>query len=164
MCRIVNLEAFHQLFGESIRSWLAWGELETSDAQIRQQVIANRMELGRLLTVWYADPAGKPGDWRDPAHSPMTAAQAAQARTSWKNGAAERIEDFRSQFLESAEPPVLVLPAFVIKERILLLDGTHRALALFNSGLDPRVLICAVVGPAHARVLPDLERWSSILD
>lgn len=163
-CGGVNLGAFRELFGESIRAWLAWDELEGGDAGIRQRVITDRAGLGRLLTVWYADPVGGPGDWRESAHAPMTVEQAVGTPGSWKAGAAERVEFFSHQFTMETEPPVLLLPAFGIGDRMLLLDGSHRAIALLSSGLDPRVLVCAVDGPVAARVLPDLERWSSILE
>lgn len=160
----MNLDAFHELFGESIRAWLDWDELESGDAVIRQRVITNRAELGRLLTVWYTDPAGRPGDWRESTHTPMTVEQAAEKRGSWKNGAAERVEFFRHQFSQGKEHPVLLLPAFEVGDRVLLLDGSHRAIALLSSGLDPRMLACVISGPVSVRALPDLERWSSILD
>lgn len=66
---------------------------------------------------------------------------------------------FHRQFQQEGEPPVLILPAYLIGDRMLLLDGTHRAVALYSARIEPRVLACCVAGPVDARVLPDLERW-----
>lgn len=160
----MNLDSFHRLFGEAIRAWLDWDELSGANVEIRQHAITDRAELGRLLTVWYADPQGDPGDWRESTHTPMTVEQAANTPASWKRGAAERVGQFQCQFLKGEEPPVLLLPAYEIGDRVLLLDGSHRAIALRLSGLGPRLLVCALAGPVDARVAPDLGRWSSILD
>lgn len=159
----MDLDAFHRLFGAAIRAWLAWDELG-DDVRIRQQVITDRSELGRLLTVWYTGPEGEPGNWRESTHTPMTVDQAASTPTSWTAGAAERVGRFQSLFLSGQEPPVLLFPAYAIGDRVLLLDGSHRAIALHRTGLGPQVLVCAVAGPVDHRVLPDLGRWSSNLD
>lgn len=159
----MDLHDFRSLFGESIRALVAWDEIDGSEVSIRHSVLTDRAQIGRLLTLWYVDAAGRPGDWRDPGSTPLTVGQAARTSSARQAGAAQRIERFQRKFLRG-EPPVLLVPAFEIRDRVLILDGSLRVLSIYKSDVVPRVLVCAITGTIRSKVLPDVERWSAVLE
>ena len=118
--------------------------------------------LSSFFTVWYINPDGLNGDWRNAGDSPLRIRDAVKAFDIWPDDRKQRVEAFRAKFIRRSEPVQLVLPAYAPNDRdIILLDGTHRAMAAFMAQSGIRLLVFAVNGPCDPDVLPDLLHYSS---
>ncbi|WP_146241188.1 hypothetical protein [Actinokineospora spheciospongiae] len=159
----MDLVEFRELFAESMRVWIDWDRLALSDATVGLQVISQREQHGDLLTVWYMTADRTPGDWRDGQAVPMTVAEAASTPTAWPPERRERLKTLAHSFGGSGGQLVLAVPAYRVDDRQLLLDGSHRTVAAFSSGVSVRILVLSIDGPMDPLVLPDLEKWAQRL-
>jgi hypothetical protein len=158
----MNIEEFETIFRNSeMRAWLAWDILEKSGANMREIYTRSPEALARLYTVWYAAPGGTNGDWRNSSDSPLRVGQATDTVGTWPAERVTRVAHFRAQFEKSRYPVQLTLPAYSPNTRdVLLLDGTHRAVAAHLSKKEVRLIVLAVQGPCDPRILPDLAHYS----
>lgn len=123
----MDLAAFEAVFRGGIRAQLAWEIVADASAGVVEHVLTAPGALGPLRTVWYTGADGREGSWRDPDSVALTVAEAASAR--WSEDRQRTIEGFRRMFASAREPVVLVFPAYVVGSSLLLLDGSHRAVA-----------------------------------
>ncbi|MET8158587.1 hypothetical protein ABZT47_19600 [Sphaerisporangium sp. NPDC005289] len=145
-----------------VGAWLRWDAVTASNCPVTQICTRSREYLAGLYTMWYVTPDGSDGDWRGERDRPLRVGEAHTTSSSWPEGRADRIARLRDAFQREGRPVHLVLPGYSLGNgRVLLLDGTHRAVAAHLSGLDVRLMVFSIEGPMDAAVLPDLARYSA---
>lgn len=154
----VPADDFVLLFGDGcIRAQLNWAKLER-DCRIEASVSRSRAVLGDLYTVWYSGPEGHDSEFRDADARPLRVRETEFTEATWPAARAERIAEFERRYRADGRPVHLPLPVYVLDDgELLLLDGTHRAVAAHRSGVDVRLLLFAVHGPVDQAMLPDLR-------
>lgn len=153
----MDFSDFRTVYEHSIRAWLDWETLASSDARIEEKFLTSPQELGDIFTVWFTDPLGKHGDWRNPHHKPMTVKEAAHAPESWTTDKKRRIGEFFLEYTQFSEPLIMTLPTYRVDEKHILLDASHRTVAAYLAQAEVRVIVHSILGPANPRILPDLH-------
>jgi hypothetical protein len=113
--------------------------------------------MGGLETVWYTWPDGSIGDWRNQGNRRLQVKEAATRPDFPNESSYDYIERLISDIRAGSTPPYLVLPCYrTQRDKLIILDGNHRAIAAFRSDMDVRLLIFAVTGTDNPLLLPDL--------
>lgn len=152
------LASFKQLFEPNIRAMLNWDLLQLYHAFAESKVISTVEELGSLFTVWHVDKNQKPVSWDDPKAYPLSVTNASESFPVLAEHRRHTISQFQNHYLSSPEPVNLLLPAYRVGSRSVLLDSTHRAVAVHQAGLNFTAMIVILNGPIDEAILPDL-RW-----
>jgi hypothetical protein len=117
--------------------------------------------LGELHTVWYTSPDGKAAEFHSSDARPLSVREAATEQI-WLADRETRLAALTKSFKAQAEPVQLVLAAIIAPDdRIVIVDGTHRACAAYRAQSDIRMLLFTVHGPTSAAVLPDLAHYAA---
>ncbi|MFB9249034.1 hypothetical protein ACFFWE_12410 [Sphaerisporangium melleum] len=158
----MNIGDYIEFFDpDVIGAWLDWDAVTSSDCQVSETCSRSREYLAGLYTMWYATPDDTDGDWRGERDRPLRVGEARRTSRSWPQGRASGVTRLRDAFVRENRPVHLVLPGYSLGNgRVLLLDGTHRAVAAHLSGLEVRVMVFSIEGPLDAAVLPDLAHYS----
>lgn len=152
------LESFKKLFEPNIRAMLNWDLLREQQAFSETQVINTAEELGSLFTVWHVNNHQEPTSWDNPHAQPLSVAKVASYLAGMNEHRKHTISQFQNHYLSSPEPVNLLLPVYRVGSRLVLLDSTHRAVAIHQGNLDFTAMVVALNGPIDEAVLPDL-RW-----
>jgi hypothetical protein len=157
----MNFSQYCEVFRDAgVRAMLNWELLTQLDCPVAESYSRSRKVLGNLFTVWYQRPDGSPGDWHGESDRPLRVREAAAAPSRISADRRQRVEEFIKTFAQDPEPVQLVLPGYTVAAKdVLILDGTHRAVAAFLAKVEVRLLIFSLAGPLDARVLPDLRRY-----
>jgi hypothetical protein len=152
------LSSFKQLFEPNIRAMLNWDLLAAHDAFADTHVISTTEELGSLFTVWHVNMQQEPASWDDLQAQPLPVSKASEDLSLWPEHRRHTVSQFQNHYLSSPEPVNLLLPAYRAGARLILLDSTHRAVAVHQGALDFTAMVVTLNGPINEHVLPDL-RW-----
>ena len=150
------------MFGDgSVKAQLDWSLVTDADFRVAESFSRSPGDLGRKLTVWYLDPAGRPVDWYTAGARPLTVREAAHSLSHWDAGRAARIARFQKGFAAQGEPVRLVLPCLAVSRGAeLILDGSHRAVAAYAAQIPLTVFGYALHGPMSVDLLPDLRHYA----
>jgi hypothetical protein len=154
----IDVTEFATVFRDSgIRSWLDWDRIISSNYSVEQIVSRSIFALGELETVWYIQPDGSRGDWREQDSRRVCVQEAARLTNFPNTESSAYISHLAAQMEKAATPTILTLPSYMAKTgQLLILDGNHRAVAAFKAKRDVRLLIFAIKGTDNPYVLPDL--------
>lgn len=131
--------------------------LQPPDYSVVEKFSRSVGDLGELQTVWYVWPDGTLGDWRDQGSRRLSVREAAARRDFPNKESYDYVQTLISEIRASSTPPQLVLPCYRAQRgEFIMLDGNHRAVAAFRSGVEVRLLAFAVTGPDDPLLLPDL--------
>jgi hypothetical protein len=155
---ILSLDSFQKLFEPNIRALLNWELLKQNDASIETMVIDSHDDLASLFTVWHVDADRKPASWDSPHAYPLRVQEASAPAYKWNEHRKHLISNFQNHYLSSAEPVNLMLPVYKVDAGFVLLDSTHRAVAVHQAELDFSAMLVILNGPQEESILPDL-RW-----
>lgn len=140
-----------------VRVQLSWDRLDSPEFSVTHTVSRSTDLLGSMFTVWYEDPQGGNGDWRRDSH-PLRVSQASRTELDWPGDRRRRVSSFEKEFVQTLEPVQLVLPTYALHDGgLLILDGTHRAVAAHRASVPVRLFVYTLRGPVHEDVLPDLR-------
>lgn len=158
----MDLGDFETIFRDSeMGVRLSWDSLGNSDITVKEIYSRSRDALANLYTVWYATPEGKNGDWRNGPDHPLRVGEATQTLDDWPAKRVSGVGSFRTQFEKLGHPVQLTLPAYAPNGRdIIILDGTHRAVAAYLADKGVRLVVFALQGPRDPGILPDLMYYS----
>jgi hypothetical protein len=161
--RAVELNEFEEIFRDSeMKVLLDWDFVKKSGASVNEIYTRSADSLAQLYTVWYSTPSGLNGGWPDSEDTPLRIGETLKTFPTWPAARRERVNYFRTQFEQSEHPVQLTLPAYAPNDRdVILLDGTHRAVAAHIVGKEVRLIIFALHGPCDSRALPDLAHYSA---
>lgn len=113
--------------------------------------------LGSLETVWYIQPDGSLGDWRDQASRRVSVQETIGIPDFPSVESAAYISYLTAHAENEAVPTILVLPCYRTQTgKLLILDGNHKAVAAFRAKQEVRLLVFAVTGIDNPLILPDL--------
>jgi hypothetical protein len=127
-----------------------WELLIETKPQISQSVITTKCELGKLTTAWRT----KNGNYADGTDNNADILKVKTDRFP------EKIETELSEGRSATTiPNNFYLPVYKIKGSHLILDGNHRAVALYRSGVVPNICMLSIEGPICSKILPDLAKW-----
>lgn len=135
----MNHKEFEKAFKPTCRTLFNWRRFSKEKWPIKLKIIDSKDELGKLSVTWTK---GEFGSARLPVK------QAGEGRKSVLRIAADMAAEDKCI--------VLALPAFQATGEIILMDGCHRASALYLSGCSFRVILYVVSGTKDARGLWDL--------
>ncbi|MFF6916960.1 hypothetical protein [Streptomyces sp. NPDC012466] len=168
--RAVSWPAFRRLFAPGqggIRVALDWprlAALHQADAArvVREDVTLDRLPPPRAYYApWYADPAGRPTDYRALDARPLNSAELAVTGRGLTEEQRLRVGRFEQAL--AGRPLPLCLPTLDLgEERRLVLDGNHRLIALLRlvaAGSAAVVREFRVSAPLDPDLLPDLRHW-----
>lgn len=151
---------FEQRFRLDARGWplinmgFGWDFLRPTAPSIRTESIASVEGAKALLCSWYAPRDNGQIDYRVPQARHLTIGDVAG------NLGLVGIEDAgKIASIAAASPQPLEVPAYVIGERFMLLDGNHRTVAAVLAGMPEVITVYAVEGPVDRRALIDLWRY-----
>lgn len=160
--RDMDVRDFETIFRDSeMGVRLSWDALGNSDITVKEIYSRSREMLAGLHTVWYVTPDGKNGDWRNGPNRPLRVGEVIQTFDTWPAKRVAGIDSFRKQFEGLGHPIQLTLPVYAPNDRdLIILDGTHRAVAAYLAQKDVRLLVFALRGPRDPGMLPDLTHYS----
>jgi hypothetical protein len=146
----VGINDFLSLFS-GIQVSMNWQLLLSKSPQIDQLPISSKGQLGKLTTVCRVDKNGNYADGRD---------NDADILTVGANPFPEKFENELRRHQNAATiPNNFYLPVYAINDGHLILDGNHRAVALYRSGVIPNLCMLSINGPICSQILPDLKKW-----
>lgn len=154
----LTLSDYRKIFSPNIRAMLNWALLEDAGSTVSVQAIDSHKELASLFTVWHVNPDGRFANWNDADAAPLTVGESFGPKIDWDDTRLSKVSEFQFDFEASTEPANLLLPVYAAGERFILLDSTHRAVAVCSGGLPFTALLVVLNGPISEKVLPDL-RW-----
>ncbi|QIJ62017.1 hypothetical protein [Streptomyces sp. JB150] len=177
--RVVSWNAFRRLFApdrdgvrgapgrDGVRVALDWPRLAALHRTGAVRVVREDHALDRLpppyayYAPWYADPAGRPTDYRAADARPLNSADLARTGQGLTEEQRHRVGHFERALAEA--PLRLCLPTLDLGEgRRLVLDGNHRLVALLRlvaTGPGAAVHEFRVSAPLDPKLLPDLHHW-----
>jgi hypothetical protein len=136
--------------------------LQSRDYSVAEMFSRSRSALGAMDTVWYANPDGSLGEWRNQYSRRMQVKEIAQMSNFLSQESSQYIERLTSNILSNSVSSYLVLPCYRTERRkFLILDGNHRAVAAYKAAADIRLLVFAITGPDNPPILPDLLHETS---
>jgi hypothetical protein len=149
------------MFGDgSVKAQLDWPRIDDLSFQVVESFSQSREYLGNMMTVWYVDPAGLQADWWSEGARPMTVREAAQGQNSWLGDRRSRIAKFKKEFIRCGRPVRLVLPSYAVRrDTQLILDGTHRSVAVYAAEIPVRLFVFTLQGLIEEATLPDLRHY-----
>lgn len=153
---VPDINDFASLFHGSIRAQLNWPALMQMQAAVSQEVAADWRHLCDLRTVWHVDSEGRAVDWWSAGAQPLTIHEAGELQDRWPPERAARVRSLRHGLRGMVEPQVLIVPAYRVRDQLLLLDATHRIMAGYLERADLRVLFMTIEAPPMPELLPDL--------
>lgn len=131
-----------------------------SDTRIEFRRITDRNELGRLFTSCRATARRVERPISHPFARPLRIHGVAARMDEYSNSNRGRFLALVDYFKNSTDPIALRLPAYRLADGdALLLDGNHRATALWMSGEPIDVTLAMLCGPIDRRMLIDLKYW-----
>jgi hypothetical protein len=127
-----------------------WELLFSKKPQISQSLISKQNDLGKLITVCRV----KNGEYATGRNN-----EAEILRVN-SNLFPEKFEnELKQNQNTSAIPNNFYFPVYEIPDGHLILDGNHRAVALYRSGIIPNLCMVSIKGPICSKILPDLKKW-----
>lgn len=161
---ILLLNDYRRMFSTNIRAMLNWELLAAENATVETRIISTDEELSSLFTVWHVNSEGRFADWDDPAAHPLTVGESLDSKQHWNDARLNNVAKFQNDYVSSAEPVNLLLPVYAAGYRLVLLDSTHRAVAVHNGRLSFNAMLVILRGPVSDQVLPDLRWHANNLD
>jgi hypothetical protein len=153
----MTVTQFVDAFQNSVRVQLAWERLASPEFSVTHAVCRSTDLLGSMFTVWYEDQYGGDGDWRRPGR-PLRVSQAGKTELDWPAERRQRVSSFERMYAQALEPVRLELPTYALsKGGLLILDGTHRAVAAHRALVKVWLHLHTVHGPINEDILPDLR-------
>jgi hypothetical protein len=157
-----KISDFEEAFRDSgLRVELAWERLRAPEFSVSHTVSRSARLLGAMFTVWYEDLLGKDGAWDRPGR-PLRVREVMRTKDDWPADRGRRVSSFHNAFAVASEPAQLVLPTYALPGgELLILDGSHRAVAAHRAAVPVRLLIYTLRGPVEEGVLPDLRHHTA---
>jgi hypothetical protein len=145
----LSINDFLGLF-TSISVDMNWELLISKGPTIITSSISGVEDLGKLTTVCRIK-NGNYADGRDNEADILTVASP------------KFPEKFESELQKNQRDAVIpnnfYLPVYEIPTGHLILDGNHRAVALYRSGVIPNLCMLSIKAPICSKILPDLGKW-----
>ncbi|WP_394214081.1 hypothetical protein [Brachybacterium vulturis] len=138
---------------------IQWSVLREQGTRISHAAILDREQLGALYTVWYLSSDGQHESSYDQADDrPLTISQAFSSFDRLDSLRQQQVNRLSALDLGSS---VLSVLCCEVPDGLLILDGNHRACALYASGVrELHILATIISGPLSRTALPDLQHWS----
>jgi len=162
----MNFSEFHARFKKTERGGINvgfnWTRMEDEEWTISTSSTKSQSELGKLYIPRYVAEGVELVGYKDQGARPLTVEEAAKSLQGWPRLSSDIITGYISDFNRCSPPIKCVFPAYRISDdEKLLLDGTHRAIALFQSNLDFELCLATVQGPICEDALSDMHYWVS---
>lgn len=157
----IEIHDFVTVFDSIVRARLDWSRV-LAECTVDESFSDSRAELGELFTVWYAGPGGQHAGYDETGARPLRVCEASLTEATWPMERATKIEAMAASHAgSSGEPAVLPLPTYRVGAGLVILDGTHRAVAAFRACAEVRLMLFILDGPADRKILPDLRHHQS---
>ena len=131
-----------------------------SDATIEYRRITDRGELGQLFSAYRGTPWKVERPLWDPLARPLRVHDIAERLDEFLETNRGHFLSLLDQFRRNSSRIALRLPAYRLADgEALLLDGNHRATALWMSGKPVDVTLAMLCAPVDRRMLIDLKYW-----
>lgn len=145
----IDFDNFETIFRPSIRTAVNWRALREMKCKVDTHVIETRDQLGRIQIPWYSN-----GDLHARKRRRVKVLDAATLQHSDLSHRKE-ILDLASGMC-TARQSAMLLPAVSIAGYVLL-DGAHRSIATYLSGVDFRIVLKVLwVSPEGKAAIFDL--------
>jgi hypothetical protein len=145
----LSINDFLGLF-TGIQVAMNWRLLLSKNPEIDQSVISTTDDLGKLTTVCRS----KNGEYANGLDNE------ADILTVNIRPFPKKFESELLQHQDAASVPNnFYLPAYKLPGGHLILDGNHRAVALYRSGIIPNLCMLSIKGPICAKILSDFGKW-----
>ena len=146
---VLSINDFLGLF-TGIQVAMNWQLLLSKNPEIEQSVISMTDDLGKLTTVCRSN-NGEYANGLDNEADILTVNYSLFP---------EKFEsELRRHQNAASIPNNFYLPVYKLPDGHLILDGNHRAVALYRSGVIPNLCMLSIKGPICAEILPDLGKW-----
>jgi hypothetical protein len=145
----LSINDFLSLF-TGIQVDMDWQLLLSKNPEIDQSVISTNDDLGKLMTVCRSK-EGKYATGRD-NEAYILAVNTCRFPKKFE-------DELRRHQNAAAIPNNFYLPVYKLPDGHLILDGNHRAVALYRSNIIPNLCMLSIKGPICAEILPDLGKW-----
>ncbi|MGK3089656.1 hypothetical protein ACG93S_11645 [Streptomyces sp. WAC01490] len=156
----MTVNQFEDAFHNGVRVQLNWQRLVSYEPFVTRTVCDSTVLLDSMFTVWYEDQHGGNGDWCNPGR-PLQVSQAERTESDWPEERRQRVSFFEKKFSQTLEPVQLILPTYALgRGGLLLLDGTHRAVAAHRASVRVSLDLHTVHGPVDEDILPDLRHYA----
>lgn len=146
------------MFSPNIRAMLNWELLQRENTKVDTHIINRHENLETLFTVWHIDSEGRFADWDNPEANPLTVGESLDTELHWDANRKNNVAQFQHHYAASPEFVNLLLPVYAVGKRFVLLDSTHRAVAVRRGNIPFTAMLVSLKGPVSEEVLPDL-RW-----
>lgn len=157
---VIDGADFRSMFEGFIGAKLDWALVQAAEPKVAVERCDSLDELAELRTVWYADPAGAFTTFDSPGARPVTAGEAANLIEHWPVKRRDAVLELASFYRRSSLPVQLILPTYRLPDgHALLMDGTHRTVAVLVAERPVVAILIELQGPPDAAVLPDLAHY-----
>lgn len=162
----MDLEDFAANFRAAIRAQLDWTRLAETCANVQVETLVRdeaKRRLAAFFTVWYADSAGADSLWNASGSRPLRVAAVDRTLHSWPDNRRRTVTALTRVYAASAEPVSLILPAYRVGGGChVLLDGNHRAVAVYQADVEVHLTLCSLSAPVCETILPDLRHYAAL--
>lgn len=142
---------FTRLFIGEVRVDFNWNLFLNSNWEILVRTVEIPNQASSIILPWYLTKGGRPCAFDEPDAAPLSLAEAAENQHILNERSIEPCLGFQGH----------LLPGYRLSsERVLLLDGSHRALGMMMSLDTARFKIAEIHGPINAQICPDLRSWT----
>lgn len=142
-----------------VRVKLDWPRVVNDELKIDVHHTSSLNEVRTFFMPWYADDNRTELRYDCDYAKPVTVGDVADDLDRWPQRTlpiAEYVKDMCSDGAQGLVLPTYALP----NDRLLLLDGNHRAVALVVAQIPFSVRLLIVRGPIEPTMLPDLKHWA----
>jgi hypothetical protein len=124
---------------------------------VEEHTLTSKSDIGELQTVWYQNPDGSLARWIDQNAHRARIEEVTKLQDFQSPRSADRIKLFIEWSYTTPPGTVISVPAFRTHEdNYILLDGNHRASAIYQSTQDIPLRIISIGGVNNPMLLPDL--------
>lgn len=153
----MDLDAFTFAFRPFVKALLDWTALASAAPEVLVEVVdAEGLRREDWCFPWFLDASGHPVDHDGDVAEVVTFATLPDHLDALDEERRDRIERKRDEHTEEGPPAQLVLPMYDFGGGRVLLDANHRTAGLLLTGLDARIVVCAVAGPDDPAILAEL--------
>ena len=144
-----------------IRVCLNWKRAYAERWNVSHRTVSLIDEIRGLYIPWYRA-NGVPCECAYRGATPVKVGQVADDLDGWPHRSAA-IHKYVCIYRMSPSPLRLMLPVYDLpRSETLLLDGSHRAVALILADVSFEVALLSIQGPIDSNALPDLQHFKPV--